>query len=304
MDKDIVAQFRDDMDSIISHWKNEEEILYNSIPNEIWLDEPGGAWNIYKPKMEEFPDFLWEIWFSNLETDSHYFTYGRIDREKIKQIIMGYVGEDSSSMDKGLFFEDLGTAIRDETKSLIRTIGKKFFDKKDTFPHTGQWLLREDYEVTKRYTLDFKFSDWEGQEQYRNIIKTAGKNEYSTISDLEDGIIRSLYSAGKDFNQMFKLENSVFTELEDDELKLITDTDAWKTGAGRYITDPRRKILIYFFKDGGVWASICLSYIKDWASAELSSGRFNELLDKHGAVPAKEFWRFMNYSTPTKDDNI
>lgn len=302
MDKDIIEQFKNEMMEAVELWKSEELDLYNTFPSEIWI---GDSWNIYKPALEEFPDFIWEIWFSELDNKTgKYFTYGHVDREAIKKAFIRILSDEKASVDKGSSFEQIGADIRNDANSLIRQIGEIWFGSKDSFKHTGPKLYREDFEMTKRYTIDFKYSDIEDEAKYRDIIKTAGKSSYKNIRDLEQGIMRSMYSVGRNYGEgaLFKFDNGTFKELK--KPNYITNSAVWQKQYDKDIPDPRRKILIYMFQDGGSWASKCLEYAIDWAVQELQSGRFNDLLDKKGYVPAKEFWRFTNYGSVIKDDKI
>lgn len=302
MDKDIIEQFKNEMMSAVRQWQAEELALYNTFPEEIW---PAESWNVFRPTLEEFPDFIWEVWFSYLnDKTNRHFTYGRMDREAIQKAFERILSDKEKSVDKGLGFEEIGADIRNDADSFIRQIGEIWFGSKDAFPHTGSKMYREDFEMTRRYTIDFKYSDIEGEEKYRNIIKTAGKSSYKNIQDLKEGIMRSMYSVGKNYGEglLFRFDEGVFKELR--QLDYVTGTNVWQENYSQDIPDPRRKILIYLFQDGGSWASKCLEYTIDWAIQELKSGRFNDLFNKYGYVPAKEFWHFTNYGSTTKDDII
>lgn len=302
MDKEVIEQFRKEMYDAVKLWQAEELALYNTFPSEIWVED---SWNIFKPALEEFPDFIWELWFAPLggQTDK-FFTYGQVNREAIKEAFINILSGESSSTDKGLAFEDKGRDLRDDADSLLRDIGMQWLGSKDAFRHTGYKMYREDFEINKRYTIDFKYSEIKDESKYRDIIKTAGKSSYKNIGDLREGIMRSLYSVGKNFGegQLFKFDKGSFKELKDPTF--ITNTSIWQEHYSQDIPDPRRKILIYLFQDGGSWASKCLEYTIEWAARELESGRFDKLLQQKGYVPAKEFWKFTNYGTMTKDSKI
>lgn len=302
MDKSVIDQFKADMQDAVRQWKEEELALYNTFPYEIWIED---SWNFYKPALEEFPDFIWELWFAPLDKQTgKFFTHGRVNKEAIKEAFIDLLYGVDSSADKGLIFEEKGRDIRNDVGSLIRDIGRQWLGSEDAFAHTGPKMYREDFEITKRYTIDFKYSEIKGESKYRDIIKTAGKSSYKNINDLREGIMRSLYSVGKNYGegQLFKFDEGSFKELK--KPTFITNTSTWKEHYSQDIPDPRRKILIYLFQDGGSWASKCLEYTIDWAVKELESGRFDKILQTKGYVPAKEFWRFTNYGTMTKDDSI
>lgn len=302
MDKSVIDQFKADMNSAVALWKTEELALYNTFPREIWIGE---YWNIIKPTLEKFPDFIWELWFAPLdEKNSKLFMYGTVNREAIKKAIAESLFDAKSSADKGLIFEEIGRDIRNEVGSLIREIGRQWLGSENAFSHTGPKMYREDFGITKRYTIDFKYSEIKDKSKYRDIIKTAGKTYYKNINDLREGIMRSLYSVGKNYGegQLFKFDQGSFQELK--KPSFLTDSLIWQQHHSKNIPDPRRKILIYLFQDGGRWASQCLEDAIEWAAQELESGRFDTILQKKGYVPAKEFWKFTNYGTRTKDDSI
>ena len=266
----VSAQFKKDMDSVISHWKKEQENFYKSIENEITQlgmsqSNPKIQSILGRISYDTFPKFLrWGV-FTNQDASVTIDPSYLISR--INQI-------GGTHKEKGINFEDIAALALNNSilKKLGNVIGL-------SLQHTGSQHLREDFELKDRFTFDAKFTsnvNPEDPAKYRNIVKEYGSSLYASIHQIEDNIVRSLYSEGAivgDIHAKQNKDKAIYSLTKDKKTGLTTFEELDKKA---------RKILIYLYPENGYWASDCLEKVVEWAVKRMDDTQWRNLNTRAG----------------------
>ena len=320
--------FTKDMANAIKVWEAAERQLYQDVLSKmiqpmrnkrgsedtILIDS---AMNfLLKGGQPSFPSNLHRLWVT-MDHDQMYFNpkiYGHepdtlVELTQQATEFRGYYpssGMRKFNMENGLSFEEIMVNFYRADHHLIRDICNIIFPSLEVTYHKH---LREDIALTRQYTLDFKFSDKildQTGEKFKSIVKQWGSGEYRSIVDIEDSIMRSLYTFGaregrdkggkKDYGMWRSDANPgqgrTFTEL----YQAPEYRGKRKTISGKTVL-PTRKILIFMFPEDGYWASFCLREITKWAAERIKKIEFiNQPLDLDSglssmdSVTYEQFW--------------
>lgn len=323
-------EFEKDMENVIKVWKAAENDLYSQIRNimtsittpksgqgteSVMLITPLVSF-LCKGGQSEFPTNFHKLWISIdhdplfLDPDVYSYTPDELvdmtDYAVQADGISPYGPKRTYNLATGHRFEDIMINFYKEDHKLIQEICKLIFPDMKI---TAKKNLREDIALTADYTMDFKFSskiyDSTGQ-KLKSIVKDWGSGEYNNIVDIEDSIIRSLYTFGSsegrdkggvDDYGIWKSEPNgdqgrTFTELTYSK----GYRGSFKTIGGEPVL-PTRKILLFLFPEDGYWASYCLKEITRWASKRIVEMEFinkpinlHESLASLESVDYKDFW--------------
>lgn len=326
-------KFEKDMENVITVWKEAEDDLYSQIRAIMKARTLSGAGSestllitplinyLCQGGQPQFPTNFHKLWVTMdhdalfLDTDS--YAYKPDELVEMTELavqadgISPYGPRRVYNMATGRKFEEIMINFYKWDHNLIQEICKLIFPDMKV---TAQKNLREDIALTADYTMDFKFSskinDIAGS-KLKSIVKDWGSGEYNNIVDIEDSIIRSLYTfgssegrdkGGEDGYGMWKSEPNgdqgrTFTELTyTTGYRDKNRTNNFKTIDGEPVL-PTRKILLFLFPEDGYWASYCLREITKWASRRIVEMEFinkptnlDESLASLESVDYMDFW--------------
>jgi hypothetical protein len=287
--KELSDQFRKEMRIFIDFWKEEENKLYTNSTTLTGNQQDDELRKIFiKEGQAQFPQTLFRAWMRIKRGE------GTKEEALTLQAISKYVETEgaqiqkdtgqSISISKGVAWEKLGATLLNRDDALIQKVANAL---QLTLEHTGTKNYREDMSLTEDYTLDFKWSDKTGDERFLNIVKTHGAESYTSITEIENNIMASMYTFGASNGIARYNPNLTNTGLfkrpkTADGLKGFEEEEQYRGGRDLDNLSHARKILIFFFKEGGYWASYCLEKVVDWAANRLIEMEYKNLVRSKG----------------------
>lgn len=282
-------QFRLDMADVVEVWEKEQRKFYKEIMNNIQSNPVTNHTSLYGR-------FVNGLSYDNLPNRIYSYVFRIIDKnslvihptsaEDIYELLAPY----SSSMKKGEKFEEWVIEQLSRDGNLLSLIAEKLGL---SLTPTGSKHKREDFELTKSYTLDAKYSETQDPtniSRYRNIVKEYGSNLYMALHQIEDNIIRSLYSGGAGAGAIHGAQGkpqALYTlKYNEDRTKKIFEELSTTTN-----TSGHRKILIYMYPENAYWASVCLKHVIDWAAKRLTDTNWVNANTKAGDTASKDTLR-------------
>lgn len=321
--KHTAKEFEKDMKNVITFWKSEETKFYNNT-KQTFLNLKSGDYLVHMMAKQlfdwgqaYFPLQLHHFWvalgkgFVNID-DSSYAHYSGSDFVQLVQqnlanrnIVLTDSNARFYNMTSGHTFEEIMIELYKADNSVIKQICELLFGSVD---FTGHKKLREDAALTKEYTLDFKYSTKVTEiagKKFKSLVKEYGSEEYKSIVDIEDSIIRSLYTFGASEGRdeggpgnygIWKSSEDPINGRQFEELKGKKYRGS-KKYIGNQAVPSGRKTLIFMFPENGYWASYCLEEITKWASNRIVEMEFiNQPTNLHQSLASlesvdyKQFW--------------
>ena len=273
-------QFKLDMSGVVEAWEKDQDEFYNEIVANIRSNPVMNSESAYGR-------FANGLNYENLPHRVYYYIFRILNKSKgtvhatstddIYKLLAPY----SSSMKKGEKFEEWVIEQLGIDGNLLSLIAEKLGL---TLIPTGSKHEREDFELTKKYTLDAKYSETRDPTniaRYRNIVKEFGYNLYTAIHQIEDNIIRSLYSGGAGAGAIHGAQGKAhalytLTNNANKTKKIFKELPTTTNKSGH------RKILIYLYPEDGYWASVCLQHVIDWAAKRLDDTKWKNANTKAG----------------------
>ena len=267
----VSAQFKKDMELIIAKWEKEQHDFYESMEEDIKnasLSETNSrvAGILSRVTYDNFPKFIrWGV-----------FTNENATTTIPSDFLVSRVQQNGGTYsDKGTYFEKITDSYL--KKSVLQKLGKVI---ELSLKHTGDSHLREDFELKDSFTFDAKFTENKNVNdigRYRNIVKEWGGSLYAAIHQIEDNIVRSLYSEGAlvgDIHAKQNKDKAIYSLERDKKTRELIDFVEHDNKA--------RKILIYLYPENGYWASECLRHVTNWAFKRLEDTAWQNINTRKG----------------------
>ena len=264
LDKNIASQFRLDMEGVVSFWEKEQHKLYEQVVQSLRehdFTNPQSIKAMFKHNLtyDNLPTRIYQYAFRSFNEDKS-FNFTSVEE------LYKFLSQYSSAVEKGQKYEDWLSDMLSQDSNFLNIV-------KDvigfSFTHTGGLHKREDFELTKEFTLDVKYSDTQdptNKGRYRNIVKEFGGNLYMALHQIEDNIIRSLYSGGASSGAIHTAQGKSKGLYS---FKTVKGRKQFEETATTTNTSSHRKILIYMYPENAYWASVCLEHLIDWAAKRL-----------------------------------
>ena len=316
-----ITKFRNDMKTVIHQWDSWEKSYYTEEIIPACDADPVIGKFLSPGGKIMFPTNVYSVWTQHGKIDGgNILTYDDLitayENEHLYTVKIG-----NTVLEKGQTWEwTFQNALlkSQQTNGILERL-KQVFSKK--LQWVGPEFKREDFLMSKDYSIDVKYSNLEDYNRFRNIIKPFNAQEITSTTEIIDGILRSVYKEGAKHGNfrpsteitsgnygMYLLPTGKhdFQEVTKDIYNGVDKKGNPLPSAGHALPS-LRKNLIFLFNDGGYWASEMLQKITTWAAARLAhypnwGGTGQEFDNTKGAqsVDPYQFWKFTKNTWTTR----